>query len=698
TPAVASTTDTWQNHPAFTKEGEVYYPLRPGGTPAQKIASKTPSLFAQSDAVISDFLLSASKRNAMPGNSFGQYVDGEYRRMRNEVTGPVGRAIGLTTFGMLTATATDYSMIGGEQPVASLPVYPNLMQTGFRSDGSIFVAIDRETYDKISRPDRYGNRNLFPSYVVPSVPGDGHVVAEGRRSGNRWNQTVLLNEGNAAQLLAPFSPLRQHLSYLYDQARAGLQNGAFASAAAKCGSISASSPELASETVGRGAALLVENAPPISRTQVEQVAFYSFTSYQTELHPWLFGYAAGEGEPYYVVDAKSGVRGKGATREEAIEDMVSSGYCLPGAYYRFDKRAGQPATAASMHVYVTSHDERWWRTTLGSLSYLQAGYVIPSGYTQAAGVVGTLAEMLDDQLDRNERAFRMGESFRWKSGAGAELAIQWLLVAATAAEPALKALDAVRTLKAVEYGTGGSLLGLTYYSNQLAMTRLVDTQVQHSGTSLVNVQGTPADAQRVLDRMMVPLYVWATGEKTFSDLDHPERMGKSEQVRLGRVMNRIRENWSPLLTQATGQVLPYGSPMPLGIAPADVGNLWVARISRNSDWIHAHYSDVQLMAQRSGWELEDTVLAILAYGGPLIEGTQEKTLAEIRALPPNAVANAAKYLESQERKAGLPSNAADLRLNLPKLWLSGAISTTQLAEWAKAGAALNRTTPGGVER
>ncbi len=697
--APSSTTRVPMRQP-LPEEGTLSSDLSQSPSPASPAIALRARELSQ---IMAEFILPYGEVQSLPKTELGSYIRSQRKAWQLRTESSLGVILQYSNGQVPVQWVPNLVETGNaeEGPIRYGFIQPVRLKAGITWDGKPSLLIDRETFARLQSGDgRSGWHGQIGNAIIVQEPENGQLpdgfclIAEGQSMAGIFSWKVKLNSDNPSSILPPvFGPLRQHYSYLEQQSRKSAgSDPEFEYTAVRCGRLSPSTSDCPAPLRDRAIALASDGrAPNHSVTSIESVGFFSFSSYHMERHNWVFFHSPAESESYAVVDAQTGVRGIGESREKAIDDLVHNGYSPSGVYYYFPKstQSFQSAHHTSPAEYVTSGQEKWWHSVLDSFSALQSAYLVPTPVTDAVGALGTIAEMAENELDREKRIRALGHSFSWNSGEGSAMLANAALAAGTAFIPGLKALKAAKAVKATEVGLMGGFLGANFMSHLQIHSHLVEEQVESSGQTMVNRQGVPSDWQHLLDRMFPQLYLWAN-EKPKIDFDHLDSQPDSEKKRATQVLESIKNEWMPILNQASAQTTPYGSPLPMGISPQEMPDLWIARMARNSDWINSHQTDVQRMSALAGLDLESTVLLILASGGPLIEGSLENTLLLIRSEPSSFLADAASHLSSQGRSSaqsfGMPPLApSEYRQQLAGLWLTGKISTSQLDESAKAG-------------
>lgn len=596
------------------------------------------------------------------------------------------------------------------------------IQYGITSAGIPFMLVDEATRRKLQSLSNDANGAVFTCpYIVPFMPEDGVVLARGQLDKNgRLSYTSAISESIAsADLDAAFLGKRREFSSLIIQSdfensplirSASTLGGRSVSFATDCGRMDAktafSEAGLYSSVLLGGAQLLTAGVGPMdaNSTSVEEVAFFSLITHTTEKHRWIFGR---QGDTYWVADADSDVRGKGKTQEDAILKMTGSGWCEPGTYYRFDKKAGQKISANSplpVREYLAMPVGSWQRSmhdfVEASSPLLLAG-MVPLPAVRYAALPIIAAQLADQWANSAEMELYKGPGFSMNSGEGYALAANLLYGASFI--PGWGRLALVlgpsRAAAGAFMGTEMAAFGVLQALSQVKTEARMAEVEGGSGSPLASRQTTSSDWGNVEAMILAKIYCWCTERYEQNALFNPQTRRVNETLQ-SQVHDEIDSRWLPQIHAD------IDARMPPGLSAPEQQEFRRETLGRHADWIFNHHEMVDQLAdwisggffesvpdaqrQHQYWLQirEAVVLQILSSGGPLMEGTAERTSQLLRQKGrPADYENAAHHLleNGMQETLGLPAGSLSpgaLKQNLITAVLNGKIPISRVLGWS----------------
>lgn len=645
----------------------------------QRVADEQsfPAQFRSRDAYIAysnimEQIFPQTQLASLPHSGLSNHILDEHKKISEEVIDLVNF---LDQISGPQTTATLYNLEFGNiyaHEFAQAPLMLQWSKIGLTNDGSPFLLIDKQAHDAFKAWHLEHNTDAaFPNYVVTEKPPDSKILYDCSLEDGEWARKSNFRPDDHTFFSDMFKPDRQHFGYLFSQSHFlenGIENDMQKKLVQNSGTYKDYQSMLDDEAVfipqiHDAITLLEEGEGKMDRIWFSSTPFYSFSDHNIQNHHLVFGEKDGE---IFVVDAQNKVRGSAENQIDAIEDMAKSGYCTPGIYYPINKRFGVVDNTPDFEQIVAiPQEDSWIYTTLDYTSHtLTAGYLIPTPYTQAAGIVGSLIRAGMDEYERSDRAFHKGEEFRWGDSDGYYLAAELCFVAGAAVGLGrFKFLTSLPTLtKSVHIAGGVGFVGFMGAGMkkdfQVAAQKQVDIQ-NGVGQNISTSQDYSDDLFGLDQQLLTVASLAKTGDEML--IGDPD----SEMA-----LDYIKNYWVPQILAA------YKSQIPLGLEGQEVAVFESLTLERNLSWVLDNWDSMGDISKLCGLDLESTVLEILMFGGPKIEGSEAGTLKQIKVMSniqPELFLDAAKSLYKKMHEKGLDVSEQRVFEDLQYLWLRGKI-------------------------
>ncbi len=687
---------------------------RPIVSPAvilQKISSQSKSysstLIEKNLELFVDFVFAPKLLNSLSDGNVKSYIyekKGEFEQKTKE---KLNFMLQLISIGQLNYTVQNENFFipGSSNEVHSMHLDLSSAKVGIDSNGEVFLLISQEDYLKISRlHSSRGERIVLPDHVRVDSDNsiseklskngfvslnerndmieNSQIIFEGSRKNGSWNFNSILNEENAHELLSPFLLADSHFIHYVVLSQESMFNSELISQCAKPLAIKnalAISENSAQLLIALN--LLEDGEKMLHSIYVEKQIFLSFSNCATSTHDIIF--ARNSNGEYLAVDAKNKVRGKGKTKEEALEDLATCGFSPSGLYYvvpqiqipNISSEIIKPTSKFEIKqiVAVAKKDSAVYTALRQASEFIHAGYIIRHPLAVGTAILGTISNLIFQYTDSEDRAFHKGSKFRW-DGSDAQLFFADILfsIGALSGLPKL-AYSGAKFANAFSNMAKAELPFILGFGTLFADSIITDS----ASKSILE------DTNILLSDIFVP----------FSSLESLLDAGLFSSFRTNGIFgkmsddefyNKIYNQWLPLITGLIPETMNV-----LGVEGDELTSQQLRLILLRISWLNENVDLVKQMSSLTGIDSEHIALNFIIYGGVRVEGSVEQTHNMVNNFSNNfsdIFDYACDYIcNSSANKKYLFSNKDKelIKLDLKVAWIRGQINLSEIYKMAK---------------